>query len=105
MINPGFQYVIYTHSMSSELMWQYVISEENPSVEGYLTWAQNQTNPEHIFYLQAIINFHINRSSLKTAARRMSAPIWSARCHPIYQLIEVTDEAQMLCLKPGIRIL
>ena len=33
----------------------------------------------------------------------MSVPIWSARCHPIYQLIEVTDEAQMLCLKPGIR--
>jgi len=35
--NPGFQYVIYTHSMSSELIWQYVISEENPSAEDYLT--------------------------------------------------------------------
>jgi len=34
IINPGIQYVIYTHSMSSELIWPYVISEENPSAEG-----------------------------------------------------------------------
>ena len=81
--------------MSSELIWPYVISEENPSVEGYLTWTQNQTDPmfklkyeQTFFYLQAIINFCtgvcMNRPSLKAAARRMSAPIWSARCHQIY---------------------
>ena len=36
--------------MSSELIWQYVISEENPSAEDYLTWAQNQTDPEQTFF-------------------------------------------------------
>jgi hypothetical protein len=59
------------------------------------------------FYLQAIINFCIgvrmNRPLLKAAARRMFAPIWFARRHPIYRLIEITDEEQMLRLKPEIR--
>src|ERR1044072_6527240 len=32
----------------------------------------------------------------------MFAPIWSARRHPIYRLIEITDEEQMLGLKPKI---
>src|SRR5438128_12430261 len=80
-------------------------------LKAYPILSYNQTNSmfklKHFFYLQAIINFCsgvcMNRPSLKTAARRMSAPIWSVRYHPIYQLIEVTDEAQMLCLKPGIR--
>jgi hypothetical protein len=26
-------------------MWPYIVSEKDPSVEGYLTWAQNQTDP------------------------------------------------------------
>ncbi|RIB06741.1 hypothetical protein C2G38_2147907 [Gigaspora rosea] len=105
---------IYRHAMVSELMWPYVISEENPSVEGYLKWAQNQTDHmfrlkyEQVFiYLQAIINFRtgvrFNRPLLRFAARRIFAPIWSARRHPIYRLIEVTDEEQMLRLKPEIR--
>ena len=43
--------------MASELMWLYIISKENPSVEGYLKWAQDQTDPtfklkyEQIFFL------------------------------------------------------
>jgi len=88
---------IYRHAMASELIWPYVISEENPSVEGYLEWAQNETDPtfrlkyeQVFFYLQAIINFRtgvrFNRPSLRLAARRMFAPIWSARRHPIYRL-------------------
>ncbi|RHZ81567.1 hypothetical protein Glove_117g421 [Diversispora epigaea] len=99
--------------MTSELMWPYVISDENPSVEGYLKWVQSQTDLlfrlkyEQIFlYLQAIINFRtgvrFNRSSLRLAARRTFSPIWSARRHPIYRLIEVADEEQMLRLKPEI---
>jgi len=99
--------------MASELMWPYIISEENPSVEGYLKWAQNQIDPifklkyeQTFFYLQAIINFRtgvrFNRPSLRIAARRMFAPIWSARRHPIYRLIEIADEEQMLRLKPEI---
>jgi hypothetical protein len=99
--------------MASELMWPYVISSENPSVDGYLEWAQNQTDPmfrlkyEQIFsYLQAIINFRtgvrFNRPSIRLAARRMFAPIWSARRHPIYRLIEIADEEQRLRLKPEI---
>ena len=58
------------------------------------------------FYLQAIINFRtgvrFNRPSLRLAARRTFAPIWSARHHPIYRLIEVVDEEQRLRLKPEI---
>jgi len=33
----------------------------------------------------------------------MFAPIWSARHHPIYRLIEVADEEQLLKLDPSIR--
>ncbi|RHZ45106.1 hypothetical protein Glove_691g8 [Diversispora epigaea] len=36
---------MYQYAMASELMWPYVISEENLSVEDYLEWAQNQTDP------------------------------------------------------------
>ena len=62
---------------------------------------------EQIFsYLQAIINFRtgvrFNRPSIRLAARRMFAPIWSARRHPIYRLIEIADEEQRLRLKPEI---
>ncbi|RHZ57719.1 hypothetical protein Glove_384g16 [Diversispora epigaea] len=78
---------IYRHAMASELMWPYVISDENPSVEGYLKWAQG---------------VRFNRPSLRLAARRTFSPIWSARRHPIYRLIEVADEEQMLRLKPEI---
>src|SRR6266540_3567912 len=94
-------------------MWPYIISEENPFVESYLKWAQDQTDStfklkyeQIFFYLQAIINFHtgvhFNRPSLRIAARRIFAPIWSAQRHPIYQLIEITDKEQMLRLKPEI---
>jgi len=44
-----------------------------------------------------------NRPSLKSAARRIFAPIWSGRRHPIYRLIEAADEKQLLCLRPEIR--
>ena len=40
---------------------------------------------------------------MKSAARRIFAPIWSGRRHPIYRLIEVADEKQLLCLRPEIR--
>jgi len=33
----------------------------------------------------------------------MFAPIWSARRHPIYRLIEIADEEQWLRLKPEVR--
>lgn len=58
-------------------------------------------------YLQAIVNFRTgirtNQHLLKAAARRIFAPIWSARRHPIYRLIELTDEEQFLRLHPEIR--
>ena len=40
---------------------------------------------------------------LKSAARRAFSPIWSARRHPIYQLIEISDEVQLKKLNPTIR--
>ena len=50
--------------------------------------------------LQAIINYRTairtNRPLLKSAARRVFSLIWSARRHPIYQLIEIADELQLM---------
>src|SRR5437763_1471598 len=43
-----------------------------------------------------------NMPSLRLAARRTFAPIWSARRHPIYRLIELADEEQRLRLRPEI---
>ena len=40
---------------------------------------------------------------MKRAAKRAFSPIWSARRHPIYQLIEVADEVQLMQLSPEIR--
>jgi hypothetical protein len=31
--------------MSLELVWPYVKSQPNPSVEGYLVWAKEQQDP------------------------------------------------------------
>ncbi|CAG8646144.1 2980_t:CDS:2, partial [Scutellospora calospora] len=49
-----------------------------------------------------IINFRTgvryNQHLLKLAARRMFAPIWSARRHPIYQAIEIANEEQLMRL-------
>ncbi|RIB03899.1 hypothetical protein C2G38_2223810 [Gigaspora rosea] len=100
--------------MAMELVWPYVVSASNPSVNGFLDWAKNQKNElyklkyQQIFwYLQAIINFRTgvryNQPLLKSAARRIFAPIWSARRHPIYQAIEIADEEQLIRLRPEIR--
>ena len=57
--------------------------------------------------MQAIINYRTairtNRPLLKSAARRVFSPIWSARRHPIYQLIEIADELQLMQLHPNVR--
>ena len=100
--------------MAMELVWPYVLNTAEPSVDGYLEWAKNQQDElyklkyEQIFwYLQAIINYRTgvrnNQPLLKAAARRMFAPIWSARRHPIYQLIEIADEEQLMRLHPKIK--
>ncbi len=71
---------IYRHAIASELIWPYIISKENPFIESYLKWAQDQTDPtfklkyeQIFFYLQAIINFrtgvHFNRPLLRIATR------------------------------------
>ena len=44
-----------------------------------------------------------NNPLLKRAARRVFSPVWSGRRHPIYRLIEVADEAQLMRLDPTIR--
>ncbi|KAF0478013.1 hypothetical protein F8M41_024116 [Gigaspora margarita] len=86
----------------------------NPTPNGYLEWAKKQTNEiyklkfEQIFiYLQAFVNFCIgvrtNQPLLRNAARHQFAPIWSARRHPIYKLIEISYEETLLNLKPQIR--
>lgn len=104
---------IYRQAIAMELMWPYVKSHSNPSVEGYLAWVKEQQDPlyqikyEQTFvYLQAIINYRkairTNNPFLKKAARRSFAPIWSARRHPIYRLIEVADEVQLMRLHPEV---
>src|SRR3989337_1243554 len=106
-------YNIYRQAMALELMWPYVKSHANPSVEGYLAWVKEQQDPlyqlkyEQTFvYLQAIINYRkairTNNPFLKRAAKRSFSPIWSARRHPIYRLIEVSDEVQSMRLRPEV---
>lgn len=53
-----------------------------------------------ICYRTAIRN---NCPLLKSAARRVFAPVWSAHRHPIYRLIEIADEKQLLQLHPNVR--
>ena len=45
----------------------------------------------------------MNKPLLKRAARRAFSPVWSGRRHPIYRLIEVADEAQLMRPNPTIR--
>ena len=40
---------------------------------------------------------------LKRTAKRVFSPIWSVRRHPIYRLIEVADEVQLIQLDPTIQ--
>ncbi|RIB08136.1 hypothetical protein C2G38_2212373 [Gigaspora rosea] len=105
---------IYRHAMTCELLWPYVVEAENPSVNDYLDWAKKQDDciyklkfEQTFVYLQAIVNFRTgvrnNRPSLRNAARRIFAPIWSGRRHPIYRYIEVDYEGQLLRLHPEIR--
>ncbi|RIB02044.1 hypothetical protein C2G38_2292881 [Gigaspora rosea] len=99
---------IYRRAMAMELMWPYVKYSSNPSVEEYLVWVKGQTDPRYqIKFEQAIINYRKaireNNPLLKSAARRVFSPVWSARHHPIYRFIEVADEVQLLQLDPIIR--
>ncbi|RIB30927.1 hypothetical protein C2G38_2026430 [Gigaspora rosea] len=100
--------------MTCELLWPYVVEAENPSVNDYLDWSKKQDYciyklkfEQTFVYLQAIVNFRTgvrnNRPSLRNAARRIFAPIWSGRRHPIYRYIEVDYEGQLLRLHPEIR--
>ncbi|CAG8508125.1 7710_t:CDS:2 [Scutellospora calospora] len=99
---------IYRYSMASELIWPYVLNHNNPTPNGYLEWAKAQTSETYkLKFEQAIVNFRTgvrtNQSLLRNAARRQFAPIWSARRHPIYKLLEVSYEETLLNLKPQIR--
>ncbi|CAG8451077.1 5489_t:CDS:10, partial [Scutellospora calospora] len=93
---------IYRHAMTCELLWPYVVEAENPSVDDYLDWVKKQDDciyklkfEQTFVYLQAIVNFRTgvrnNRPSLRNAARRIFAPIWSGRRHPIYRYIEIVE--------------
>ncbi|KAF0545762.1 hypothetical protein F8M41_001936 [Gigaspora margarita] len=96
-----------------ELLWPYVKNYSNPSVEGYLAWVKEQQDSiyqikfeQTFIYLQAIINYRkairTNNPFLKRAAKRTFSPIWSGRHHPIYCLIEVADEVQLMQLYPKV---
>ncbi|RIB06887.1 hypothetical protein C2G38_2215983 [Gigaspora rosea] len=99
---------IYRYSIASELIWPYVLNHNNPTPNRYLEWAKAQTSETYkLKFEQAIVNFRTgvrtNQSLLRNAARRQFAPIWSARHHPIYKLLEVSYEKTLLNLKPQIR--
>ncbi|KAF0467586.1 hypothetical protein F8M41_025984 [Gigaspora margarita] len=71
---------IYRQAMAMELLWPYVKDHLEPSVEEYLVWVKEQQDSLYqIKYEQ------------------------SARRHPIYRLIEVADEVQLMQLYPEIR--
>ncbi|RIB29660.1 hypothetical protein C2G38_2154749 [Gigaspora rosea] len=69
--------------MAMELVWPYVVSVSNPSVNDLLVLTSNN---------KLLHGVRCNQPLLKSAERRMFAPIWSARRHPIYQVIEIADE-------------
>ncbi|RIB13555.1 hypothetical protein C2G38_2197537 [Gigaspora rosea] len=58
-----------------ELVWPYVVSVSNPSVNGFLNWAKNQKNELYKLKYEQ---------------------------HPIYQAIEIANEEQLLRLHPEI---
>jgi hypothetical protein len=47
---------IYRHAMSMELVWPYVATISNPSVEGYLDWAANQNDELYKLKFQQVNN-------------------------------------------------
>ncbi|CAG8677543.1 11156_t:CDS:2, partial [Scutellospora calospora] len=88
-------------AMAMELLWPYVKNNSISSVERYLVWVKEQQDLLYLIkYEQAI---RTNNPILKRAARRVFSPVWSARCHPIYHLIEAADEIQLMKLHPEIR--
>ncbi|RIB16285.1 hypothetical protein C2G38_2038690 [Gigaspora rosea] len=99
---------IYRYAITCELLWPYVVATENPSADGYLDWAKKQNDHKYkLKFEQAIINFRTgvrnNRPLLVNTARRMFAPAWSGCRHPLYHLIEITYEEQLMRLNPEIR--
>ncbi|CAG8608328.1 9857_t:CDS:2 [Diversispora eburnea] len=105
---------IYHQAIAMELMWPYIKTHSDPSIEGYIAWAKEQQDllyqikyEQTFVYLQAIINYQkairTNDPLLKKAAKRIFSPIWFARRHPIYRLIEIADEIQLIQLYPEIR--
>ncbi|RIB01782.1 hypothetical protein C2G38_2050596 [Gigaspora rosea] len=68
--------------MASELIWPYILKNDNPTSSGYLEWAKKQTDKIYkLKFEQAIICFRIgvrtNHPLLRNAARRQFAPIWT----------------------------
>ncbi|KAF0427632.1 hypothetical protein F8M41_005997 [Gigaspora margarita] len=49
------------YAMSLELVWPYIVENNNPSVQGYLTWAQNQRLLDQYQGLDAILE-EINKA-------------------------------------------
>ncbi|RIB10196.1 hypothetical protein C2G38_2206781 [Gigaspora rosea] len=82
---------IYHQAMAMELLWPYVKSHSTPSVEEYLAWVKEQQDSLYLIKYE------------QKAARRVFSPVWSARCHPIYRLIEAANEVQLMKLHPEIR--
>ena len=72
------------------------LSSENVALKKRLDEAFNDQQDR----IRTVARF--NRPSLRLAARRTFAPIWSARRHPIYRLIEIAYEEQRLRLRPKI---
>ena len=52
--------------MSMELVWPYVATVSNPSVEGYLDWAANQNDELYKLKFQQVNNWKL--SDVKTPA-------------------------------------
>jgi len=46
---------VYRHAMSMELVWPYVATVSNPSVEGYLDWVTSQNDELYKLKFQQVI--------------------------------------------------
>ena len=67
----------------NEVLRRQLLDDQQDRVKFVMEIAKRGNVYSIFFYLQAIINFRtgvrFNRPSLRLAARRMFAPIWSAR--------------------------
>ncbi|RHZ45053.1 hypothetical protein Glove_692g44 [Diversispora epigaea] len=86
------------------------IKAANKSNKNFIKYDPNEMHPEAIYTSRLIpkttipeYDTFIEDEENETQEMESFSPIWSARHHPIYWLIEVADEEQLIKLHPDIQ--